>query len=620
MRISRIILHNYRQHSDLDIKITGNLIGVVGPNGKGKSNFLGAIQYALTGEVPGVTKDKLLMWGDKIEAGFAELYFEHQGTEIVVHRGVGNETTWVKVGKEKKQTGITKVNAILTDLIGIDKDIGRMVFVQQKMLDQVLFDLPSKREVAFQRMCGIGDAGRIHKDVGNFLTMRMGDLPDYTAQIAECHAQMASAQEAIKTAEAEKAAAQAQAPTTKLEDIEQQLNLLQLVIQNIDTILHTTAAIEHYKQNIAGCVTSIAALQSAGADIPEDRVNKRIDDMRNLVNGISAYLYAVIAVNKAKAASAALGKCAVDETTLATMKQAADNVRVAYYEASGRINLYKDLDKALRGRSGDLTACPVCGSPITDPQALVSHLQELIVKAQQEADKYNPDAKDQAYQKANNVLAQHVRNEQSVTQSLREAEARLQAVEAVPGTQEELQLDLQAKQVELQQMITIRDDLATQRANLLHTQGVMVTNQQQMEQSITQRDAMLVSIRKFEPGIQLDESDAAAMTTTKAGYSLRIEALEQGKRAWQMFAVEVAGIDGRVRELNDQIRRLQVTLKSLEDRRSQDDLFRDVRGTLINVREFYHYNNGPHKLAVSILNEMNHDVNTFLQKLWPHIL
>ena len=63
MRLIKAELHNYRQHVDLDVKFTGNVIAIIGANGSGKSNFQGALQFALTGEQPGFTRSDILNWG-----------------------------------------------------------------------------------------------------------------------------------------------------------------------------------------------------------------------------------------------------------------------------------------------------------------------------------------------------------------------------------------------------------------------------------------------------------------------------------------------------------------------------------------------------------------------------
>lgn len=78
MRFKRIRLKNFRQHRDLEVELDGNLIAVLGGNGHGKSNFLGAFQFALSGEQPGFNKEDLLSWGaaQRGEGGYVDLEFE----------------------------------------------------------------------------------------------------------------------------------------------------------------------------------------------------------------------------------------------------------------------------------------------------------------------------------------------------------------------------------------------------------------------------------------------------------------------------------------------------------------------------------------------------------------
>jgi ABC-type glutathione transport system ATPase component len=74
-------------------------------------------------------------------------------------------------------------------------------------------------------------------------------------------------------------------------------------------------------------------------------------------------------------------------------------------------------------------------------------------------------------------------------------------------------------------------------------------------------------------------------------------------------------LEGQIKQVQGNQIRIDQTLKDLELKRSQQGAFRGVVDTLTSVRDFFHYTNGPHRLSVSILNEMNQDVNMFLQKL-----
>lgn len=165
MHLKRIELTNYRQHRKLDIDFSGNLIAVLGRNGCGKSNLIGAIQFALTGEHPGATKADLTTWGEK--EGSVRLFFTagSRNDEFVIVRKTNGDVT-LKVGDETIKQA-RKVEEALREKAGLDKELIRqIVFVPQKGIDSILFDDPKNREVAFQRLIGIGNASKIYESLG----------------------------------------------------------------------------------------------------------------------------------------------------------------------------------------------------------------------------------------------------------------------------------------------------------------------------------------------------------------------------------------------------------------------------------------------------------------------
>lgn len=133
MILKRVTLENYCQHAGRTVEIQGNLIAIVGSNGRGKSNFLGAIQFALTGEQPGKTKDSLVHWGAK--DGKVTLEFELDGKPGRIVRPILSPKV-VLAYDGQEVTGITAVAKALEERLGIDKDLVRQsVFVRQKEID-----------------------------------------------------------------------------------------------------------------------------------------------------------------------------------------------------------------------------------------------------------------------------------------------------------------------------------------------------------------------------------------------------------------------------------------------------------------------------------------------------
>ena len=182
MILKRIRLHNYCQHRDLDLAIEGTLIALTGPNGKGKSNLLGGIQFGLTGEHPGKNKDQLLSWG--AAEGRVEIEFEHEGVQATITRALHSTFSELQWGSESIR-GTTQVNEALRVHLGMDKDLVKQaVFVRQAEIDSILFTTARERELAFQRLLGIGETSKIHKVLGDVISELA--LPvNYDEQIAQ---------------------------------------------------------------------------------------------------------------------------------------------------------------------------------------------------------------------------------------------------------------------------------------------------------------------------------------------------------------------------------------------------------------------------------------------------
>jgi len=164
MTLTKLVLHNYMIHRDFSADFSGNLIALTGEMGHGKSTFVGAIQFCLTGEHPPWHRDDLLSWGT--DEGSAKLYFTHDGLDCSVLRKLHNSDVLLKIGDDT-YTGARNVEKALSDRLGVDKDILKQIgFVQQYEIQSILFDDPGKRERSFQKLLGIGDANKIWTDLG----------------------------------------------------------------------------------------------------------------------------------------------------------------------------------------------------------------------------------------------------------------------------------------------------------------------------------------------------------------------------------------------------------------------------------------------------------------------
>lgn len=618
MRLKYGELRNFRQHDELAVNVTGNLVGIVGPNGHGKSNLLASIQWALTGDVPGVTREKLLRWG--ATEGYALWQFEHNGNEITVCRGVGEGPTWIKVNDGKKTQGITKVNQVLMDVAGLDKDVGRTIFVQQKMLDQVLFDLPSKREQAFQRLCGMGDAAKINRDLGNFIATRLQDMPDFALQIAEMQRQRTEAEVSIEAAQTQLNGLLASAPAEPSSQLQARAAQYDVAIPCLTRISEQSTNAARLQAAVSPIETEIAALKQDGADTPLKLLDDEIAKLRLVVTKAAAYEKAHNDLVAAQAAAQALGEPPATAEQLAALREQRDAVMAAAAQTSSRLAMYKQLLQALGSPAVVLTNCPVCGSAIQDKQQAINHLNQLVAGEQTAWSDVNPkcSAAETSVLRMQTAIQSHLTQQSAVSQRVQMTQAALANLQ-MSGDLAQVKTQAAGAAAEIATVTSLRDDIATKQQRLTLLTGQLTAT---LSQLATSRQAQTQAIQQFNQfvaglitGHIGDLTDMAEVNRCLGLLTEEKTRVQQAIKLWENYSSQSAYVHGQINQLKATCTRIDNTIKELELRRSQQATFVRVTQTLTNVRDFFHYNNGPHKLATSVLVEMNQDLNMFLQKM-----
>ena len=145
----------------MDVKFSGNLIGVVGKNGCGKTNLLNAIRFAFTGEPgdPSDTKESVITLGES--KGDVELWFEAHGKEGYIKRALHSNTRKFQYG-DSKLTKDAEISMALQELFGMDKDmLKNLTFIRQGELQKLLFGDRAEREANFLKIFGLGQTEAI---------------------------------------------------------------------------------------------------------------------------------------------------------------------------------------------------------------------------------------------------------------------------------------------------------------------------------------------------------------------------------------------------------------------------------------------------------------------------
>jgi len=180
---------NLCQYKKYNLKYKPGITGIVGNNGKGKSNLLDAAQFfAITGLTPPkYTKSELLRW--KSNSGHTVFKFLHNNINYRLSRNIHDSKTVLSwkdsKGNSQSIKKLAEVNDEMEKILGMNFTIFRETcFVGQGYLSNIVDMAHSPRMAYFQKISNVAKAETIRSSLQGYLN-KMVVYPDRTADIAE---------------------------------------------------------------------------------------------------------------------------------------------------------------------------------------------------------------------------------------------------------------------------------------------------------------------------------------------------------------------------------------------------------------------------------------------------
>lgn len=154
MIITSLKAENWGRHKSIDFDCNGDIVGVLGSNGSGKSTVLALVEFLLTGE----TRDTLESYvrnGNGNASG--TMQFVKNGQTGTIFRQVGKTSKrWLEWGSGSRLTKAAEVDRAMIEIFGADKKaMANSVFVSQGTLEKVLFEEGVDRTKAFLRLVNL---------------------------------------------------------------------------------------------------------------------------------------------------------------------------------------------------------------------------------------------------------------------------------------------------------------------------------------------------------------------------------------------------------------------------------------------------------------------------------
>lgn len=185
MIVHELELENFGRLGYLKAELNGNIIGVEGPSGRGKSTLLQALRFAVTGQMDDDTLASFMRDGGKHGKTYVRVRFSQGGVSGTIERNITKTTSGRKLtvdGDDRVLTAAKEVDQRMLSLLGADpRAIAGCVFVPQGQIYSVLFGDQTEREDRFTKMLGLSHFASIQRAISTSFNAISGTLTDMSA-------------------------------------------------------------------------------------------------------------------------------------------------------------------------------------------------------------------------------------------------------------------------------------------------------------------------------------------------------------------------------------------------------------------------------------------------------
>jgi len=332
-------------------------------------------------------------------------------------------------------------------------------------------------------------------------------------------------------------------------------------------------------------------------------LDKRITATTELWRASTQYQAKLAELHKLKADKDNLGAPGVTEEKIQELKQLAEVYRKSRSELLANTSLYDRLLKAISGATA-VVECPLCGSHIDDfnslRQKLVQKLDQLNSTLKAEESKFNQTFA--AAEDGSKALTAYSIKVKMLDNQITQIDAALKEMPATTVKPGQILAELTGMQEVRQQL----EQLFRQKSSL---EAQVDINNRYHKDYLVEYSAALAVVREIpECQNQALESALQSVQNTVRQIDLTLTQAQERK-------VKIASLASRTSVLTDSMTTAQRNLAELERKRGQQSTYADAKATLERTRDWFHYANGPHSLAVSVLEDLTSIVNSFLQRL-----
>lgn len=192
IKITEIELENFGRHRHIKQKLEGNVVGLTGANGRGKSTILQGIQFAITGMIDHPDPlSKFIRQGNRggvAKSATVRLAFEVDGRKGVITRKITKTATSRELtleGLDGPVSADKRVAEIMFQLLEVDKRaLGSTVFIRQGAIAD-MFGKDTERREFYTRLLMLGHLTKIADVVDGYRKTVASSVIDLSSVLDE---------------------------------------------------------------------------------------------------------------------------------------------------------------------------------------------------------------------------------------------------------------------------------------------------------------------------------------------------------------------------------------------------------------------------------------------------
>ena len=394
MLIEKIELLNFGIHRNTSFEPgkSGNVVGLLGSNGSGKSTILEALKYAFTGDLNGTLES--YQSANSTENGQVTVKFIKDGVKGKISRqvGKGRLKTFFKWGEDKVVTAKKSVDTKIEEILGVDKKaLSNAIFLPQGKLDSLLFGTKTEREELFVKLVNMSYCQRRSEVLALKSKQLKSEIVDMEATIAEAKRNMVISKTDNKQLTDE---------LNSIKDYSRDIQILRNkekldndISTNIMYLTEEQAALTLLKEDILNIENGLKASRTAAGydettsfeDVitkQKEKYNDLINQRTVLVNDMNKFQNYEKLKQKLQTAEADIASTQVKLNELFSKKVISvvttkdlDNLKTQLGELkfeAEQILKWRDKLVALVDKEVDSATCPVCQSTVHE-----GYLQDL---------------------------------------------------------------------------------------------------------------------------------------------------------------------------------------------------------------------------------------------------